>query len=41
MKHEIARTRTAGGFTLIEVLIGILVFALGMMALASLQRNLA
>ena len=41
MKHEIARKRTVGGFTLIEVLIGILVFALGMMALASLQSNLA
>src|SRR5210317_247760 len=33
--------RKSHGFTLIEVLIGILVFALGMMALAKLQGNLA
>jgi type IV pilus modification protein PilV len=29
------------GYTLIEVLVGILIFALGMMALAKLQGNLA
>ena len=29
------------GYTLIEVLVGIVIFALGMMALASLQGNLA
>ena len=29
------------GHTLIEVLVGIIIFALGMMALASLQGNLA
>lgn len=33
--------RKSHGFTLIEVLVGILVFALGMMALAKLQGNLA
>ncbi|MFC1689399.1 prepilin-type N-terminal cleavage/methylation domain-containing protein [Pseudomonadota bacterium] len=33
--------RTHRGYTLIEVLIGILVFSLGMMALAKLQGNLA
>ena len=35
------RKRGNKGFTLIEVLIGILIFALGMMALAKLQGNLA
>jgi prepilin-type N-terminal cleavage/methylation domain-containing protein len=34
-------TRFQAGYTLIEVLIGILVFALGMMALAQLQGNLS
>jgi prepilin-type N-terminal cleavage/methylation domain-containing protein len=34
-------TRSNRGFTLVEVMIGILVFALGMMALAKLQGNLA
>ena len=29
------------GFSLVEVLVGILIFALGMMALAQLQGNLA
>jgi type IV pilus modification protein PilV len=33
--------RTHRGYTLIEVLIGILIFAVGMMALAKLQGNLA
>ena len=41
MRHETTVKRTSGGFTLVEVLIGILVFAVGMMALASLQSNLA
>ena len=41
MKHIHTGKRHSDGFTLIEVLIGILVFALGMMALASLQSNLA
>jgi type IV pilus modification protein PilV len=36
-----ARTRFQTGFTLIEVLVGILIFALGMMALAQLQGNLS
>ncbi len=31
----------AGGYTLVEVLVGILIFAVGMMALAQLQGNLA
>ena len=30
-----------GGYTLVEVLVGILIFAVGMMALAQLQGNLA
>ena len=34
-------TRSNRGFSLVEVMIGILVFALGMMALAKLQGNLA
>ena len=33
--------RRNGGFTLIEVLMGILIFAVGMLALAKLQGNLA
>ena len=41
MKNTNARKRNSSGFTLIEVLIGILIFALGMMALAKLQGNLA
>jgi type IV pilus modification protein PilV len=36
-----SNNRASRGFTLIEVLVGILVFALGMMALAKLQGNLA
>jgi len=36
-----ASTRRSRGYTLIEVLIGILIFAVGMMALAQLQGNLA
>ncbi|MDT8319688.1 MAG: prepilin-type N-terminal cleavage/methylation domain-containing protein [Xanthomonadales bacterium] len=36
-----ARTRSQAGYTLIEVLVGILIFALGMMALAQLQGNLS
>jgi prepilin-type N-terminal cleavage/methylation domain-containing protein len=40
---NISRThkRTAAGFTLLEVLIGMVIFALGMMALAQLQGNLS
>jgi len=41
MMSTSTRTRKNRGFTLIEVLIGILVFAIGMMALAKLQGNLA
>ncbi|MBT8064492.1 MAG: type IV pilus modification protein PilV, partial [Gammaproteobacteria bacterium] len=41
MSKQEARKRTERGFTLIEVLVGIVVFALGMMALAALQSNLA
>lgn len=36
-----ARKRTNRGYTLIEVLVGIVIFALGMMALAQLQGSLA
>ena len=36
-----ARTRLHNGFTLIEVLIGIVIFAVGMMALAQLQGSLS
>jgi type IV pilus modification protein PilV len=36
-----ARKRSHSGYTLIEVLVGITIFALGMMALAHLQTNLA
>ena len=36
-----ARKRIDSGFTLLEVLIGMVVFALGMMALAQLQGNLS
>jgi type IV pilus modification protein PilV len=41
MKNTNRRKYGNRGFTLIEVLIGILIFALGMMALAKLQGNLA
>ena len=41
MKNTNARKRNSSGFTLIEVLIGILIFAVGMLALAKLQGNLA
>jgi type IV pilus modification protein PilV len=41
MKNTNARKRNSSGFTLIEVLMGILIFAIGMMALAKLQGNLA
>jgi prepilin-type N-terminal cleavage/methylation domain-containing protein len=41
MKNINARKRNSSGFTLIEVLMGILIFAVGMMALAKLQGNLA
>lgn len=41
MKTFNARKRANSGFTLLEVLIGILIFAIGMMALAKLQGNLA
>jgi prepilin-type N-terminal cleavage/methylation domain-containing protein len=41
MKNTNTWKRRNSGFTLIEVLIGILIFALGMMALAKLQGNLA
>ena len=40
MKNTNARKRNSSGFTLIEVLMGILIFAVGMMALAKLQGNL-
>ena len=33
--------RLQSGYTLIEVLVGILIFSLGMMALAQLQGNLS
>jgi len=41
MINSSTRKRGNSGFTLIEVLIGILIFAVGMMALAKLQGNLA
>jgi type IV pilus modification protein PilV len=41
MRHATTAKHTSGGFTLVEVLVGILVFAVGMMALAALQTNLA
>ncbi|MBT8047299.1 MAG: prepilin-type N-terminal cleavage/methylation domain-containing protein [Xanthomonadales bacterium] len=41
MMNSSIRTHGNRGFTLIEVLIGILIFALGMMALAQLQGHLA
>ena len=41
MKKTHTNTKANRGYTLIEVLIGILIFAVGMMALAQLQSNLA
>ncbi|MBT8039439.1 MAG: type IV pilus modification protein PilV, partial [Gammaproteobacteria bacterium] len=41
MMHSSKKTRRSGGYTLIEVLVGIVIFAIGMMALAQLQGNLA
>jgi type IV pilus modification protein PilV len=41
MMNSSTPRRQSRGFTLIEVLIGILIFAIGMMALAKLQGNLA
>jgi type IV pilus modification protein PilV len=41
MKTSIARKQAQKGYTLVEVLVGILIFAVGMMALAQLQGNLA
>lgn len=41
MMNTSAWKHTSKGYTLIEVLIGILIFAVGMMALAQLQGNLA
>ena len=41
MKNTNAWKRNSSGFTLIEVLMGILIFAVGMLALAKLQGNLA
>ena len=45
MNKSIARKRpekfSSRGYTLIEVLVGMIIFALGMLALASLQGNLA
>jgi prepilin-type N-terminal cleavage/methylation domain-containing protein len=40
---NISRTRKcrAGGYTLLEVLIGMVIFAIGMMALVQLQGNLS
>ena len=35
-----AVVKSANGFTLLDVLLGIVVFAVGMLALASLQTNL-
>ena len=40
MKNTNAWKRNSSGFTLIEVLMGILIFAVGMLALAKLQGNL-
>ena len=40
MNKSSTRKCNCRGYTLIEVLIGILIFAVGMMALASLQGNL-
>ena len=41
MKNLHVGKRNSGGFTLLEVLIGMVIFALGMMALAQLQGNLS
>ncbi len=41
MNMSSTRKRGSGGYTLIEVLVGITIFALGMLALAQLQGNLA
>jgi type IV pilus modification protein PilV len=41
MMNKYTTLGSARGYTLIEVLVGILIFAVGMMALAQLQTNLA
>ena len=41
MMNANTRMRGSRGYTLVEVLVGILIFAVGMMALAQLQGNLA
>jgi type IV pilus modification protein PilV len=41
MTYQSKSTYNSGGYTLVEVLVGILIFAVGMMALAQLQGNLA
>ena len=41
MKHANTNMRSSKGYTLVEVLVGILIFAVGLMALAQLQGNLA
>ena len=41
MNNSSTRKRNDRGYTLIEVLVGMIIFALGMLALASLQSNLA
>jgi type IV pilus modification protein PilV len=41
MTYQSKNIYRSGGYTLVEVLVGILIFAVGMMALAQLQGNLA